>query len=120
MLKRTMTYNDYDDNERTEDFHFNLSKAEVLEMEMGVTGGMTQMLEKIMAEKDMKRIVEIFKDIVLRSYGIKSPDGKHFIKNKEISDAFSQTEAYSDLFMELALDAGAAAKFVSGIIPQNM
>ena len=118
MLKRTMTYTDYDGNERTEDLYFNLSRAEVLELEMGVSGGMTQMLNKIMAEKDMKRIVESFKDIVLRAYGVKSPDGKHFVKSKELTDAFSQTEAYSDLFMELAFDAEAAANFVNGIIPK--
>jgi hypothetical protein len=114
-----MTYVDFDGNERTEDFYFNLTKAEVMEMEMGTTGGMAQMLQKIVAEQDAKRIVEAFKEIVLKSYGEKSPDGKRFIKSKELSDAFSQTEAFSDLFIGLATDANAAAAFINGIVPQN-
>ena len=118
MLKKTMTYTDYDGNERTEDFYFNLTKAEVTEMEMSHTGGMVKLLEKIVAEKDSKRIVEIFKDLILRAYGEKSADGKRFIKNQELRDAFVQTEAYSDLFMELASNAEAATAFVNGIIPQ--
>ncbi len=117
MLKKTITYEDFDGNKRTEDFYFNLSKAEVLEMEMGVTGGMTQMLNKIVAAQDGKRIIETFKEIILKAYGEKSPDGKRFIKSEEIATAFSQTEAYSQLFMELATDADAAAKFVNGIVP---
>ena len=118
MLKKTITYTDYDGNERTEDFYFNLTKAEVAEMEMSYTGGMEKMLKKIVAEKDSKRIVEIFKDLILRSYGEKSADGKRFIKNQELRDAFAQTEAYSELFMELATDAEAAAAFVNGILPK--
>lgn len=117
MLKKTITYTDYDGNERTEDFYFNLTKAEVAEMEMSYTGGMEKMLRKIVAEKDSKRIVEIFKDLILRAYGEKSADGKRFIKNQELRDAFAQTEAYSVLFMELATDAEAAAAFVNGILP---
>jgi hypothetical protein len=115
-----MTYVDYDGNNRTEDFYFNLSKAEVMEMELGTTGGMQRMLEKIVAEKDSKRIIEIFKDIILRAYGEKSPDGKRFVKHPDLTAAFSQTEAYSDLFMELATNADAASKFINGIVPQNM
>jgi len=117
MLKKTITYEDYDGNKRTEDFYFNLSKAEVLEMEMGISGGMTQMLNRIIAEQDSERIIKTFKEIILKAYGEKSPDGKRFIKSEELSTAFSQTEAFSQLFMELATDADAAAKFVNGIIP---
>lgn len=120
MLKKTMTYVDYDGNNRTEDFYFNLSKAEVMEMELGTTGGMQKMLEKIVAEQDTKRIIEVFKDIILRAYGEKTPDGKRFIKSKDLTDSFAQTEAYSDLFMELATDADAASKFINGIVPQNI
>ena len=118
MLKKTITYTDYDGNERTEDFYFNLKKSEVMEMEMGTTGGMRKMLEKIVADQDSKRIIETFKDIILRAYGEKTADGKRFIKSQELADAFSQTEAYSELFMELATDADAAAVFINGIIPQ--
>lgn len=117
MLKKTITYEDYDGNKRTEDFYFNLSKAEILEMEMGVSGGMTQMLDRIIAEQDSEKIIKTFKEIILKAYGEKSPDGKRFIKSEELSTAFSQTEAFSQLFMELATDADAAAKFVNGIVP---
>ena len=119
MLKRTIKYTDYDGNERTEDFYFNLSKAEITEMEFGVSGGMTQMLKRIVAEQDNKKIVETFKEIILKAYGEKSPDGKRFIKTKELADNFSYTEAYVSLFIELSTDAEAAAAFINGVIPQS-
>lgn len=120
MLKKTITYKDYDGNERTEDFYFNLSKAELAEMEFSVDGGFVRMVEKIIAEKNMKRLAEIFKDLVLKAYGEKSPDGRRFIKNQELRDSFSQTEAYSILFIELASNAEAAAAFVNGIVPESV
>jgi len=119
MLKKTIKYTDFDGNERTEDFYFNLTKAEVLEMEMGVLGGLAQFLQKIVAEQDNTKIIEHFKSLILKAYGVKSPDGKRFMKNQEYTDAFVQTEAYSDLFMELATNADAAAAFVNGIVPQQ-
>lgn len=117
MLKKTITYKDYDNNTRTEDFYFNLSKAECMEMELSTTGGMQQMIERIISEKDNEKIVKIFKEIILKSYGQKSPDGKHFYKSPEISSEFAATEAYSELFMELATDADAAAKFIGAVLP---
>ena len=117
MLKKTITYTDYNGAERTEDFYFNLSKAEVMEMEMSTSGGIAEMITRIVAEQDAPAIIKIFKELVLKAYGQKSPDGKRFIKSEEMATAFSQTEAYSQLFMELATDADAAAKFVNGIIP---
>lgn len=120
MLKETRTYIDYNGNERTEDFYFNLSKAEIMEMEMSTAGGFAEMIQNIIAAQDGPAIIKIFKDLLLKSYGQKSADGKHFIKNDKIKEEFSQTEAYSDLFMELATDADKAAKFVNGIIPTNM
>lgn len=120
MLKKTITYKDYNDVERTEDFYFNLSKAEVMEMEMSTTGGLTAMVERIVAAKDAPAIIAVFKDLILKAYGEKSPDGKRFIKSPELSAAFSQTEAYSILFMELATDAKAGSDFVNGIVPGNM
>lgn len=117
MLKKTIKYVDYDNNEREEDFYFNLTSAEVTEMELSEKGGLVKTIHKIVAEKDGQRIVEIFKDLILRAYGEKSVDGKRFIKSKELREAFEQTEAYSQLFMSLAQDAGAAADFVNGIIP---
>lgn len=117
MLKKTVTYTDYDGNTRTEDFYFNLNKAEITEMELSTEGGMEKMLKRLIDTRDGKRIIETFKDIVLRAYGEKSPDGKRFIKTQELRDAFVQTEAYVNIFMELATDHDAAAAFVSGILP---
>lgn len=117
MLKLTRTYLDFNDLSRTEDFYFNLTQAEVTEMELSVDGGLVEMINRIVAAKDGKQIIALFKDIVLRAYGEKSPDGKRFIKTPEIRDAFAQTQAYSDLFMELATDAQKAAEFVNGIVP---
>ena len=120
MLKKTITYVDYNDSERTEDFYFNLSKAEIMEMEMSTSGGLAEMINRIVAAQDVPAIIKIFKDLILKAYGEKSPDGKKFVKSDAISTGFAQTEAYSQLFMELATDADAAAKFVNGIIPADM
>ena len=117
MLKKTFTYVDYNGVERTEDHYFNLSKAELMEMELSTTGGLAEMINKIVAAQDAPAIVKVFKDLVLKAYGQKSPDGRRFIKSKELADEFSQTEAYSQLFMELATDADAASRFVNGIVP---
>ena len=117
MLKKTITYTDYNGVERKEDFYFNLTKAEIMEMEMSISGGLTEMINRIVAAQDAPAIVKIFKELVLKAYGIKSPDGKRFIKSDEISTEFSQTEAYSQLFMKLATDADAASRFVNGIVP---
>lgn len=120
MLKKTIKYTDYNENEREEDFFFNLSKAEIMEMEMSTTGGLSEMIQNIVKTQDAPAIIKIFKDLVLKAYGVKSPDGKQFIKSEELSKAFSQTEAYSILFMELATDADAAAAFVNGIVPKDV
>ena len=118
MLKKTITYTDYDGNERSEDFYFYLSKAEVMEMEMSTAGGMSGMLKRIVAAQDTKLIVETFKSIIFKAYGEKSADGKRFVKSEELSKAFSETEAFSGLFMELVSDAGAAADFINAIVPK--
>ena len=120
MLKKPITYTDYNGVERTEDFYFNLSKAELMEMELGVTGGMTEMLNKIIAAKDAPSLMKTFKEMIMKSYGINSDDGKRLIKSEELSIAFTQTEAYSVLFMELITDDKAAADFVNGIIPNEI
>jgi len=120
MLKKTITYTDYNDNERTEDFYFNLSKAEVAEMELSVTGGLSDMIHKIIETRDIPEITKLFKKLILLSYGEKSSDGKRFIKSEELSTAFSQTEAYSQLFMELGSNDEAAAAFVNGIMPKDI
>lgn len=118
MLKKTITYIDYEDNERTEDFRFNLTEAEIAEMEMSAQGGMEKMIKRIVDARDSEKLVKLFKELILKAYGEISPDGKRFVKSKELSEAFSQTEAYSQLFMELATDADAASAFVNGIMPK--
>ena len=120
MLKKIITYTDYNGIERTEPFYFNLSKAELMEMELGVTGGMTEMLDKIIAAKDGPSLMKTFKEMIMKAYGVKSDDGKRLIKSEELSIAFTQTEAYSVLFMELITDDKAAADFVNGIIPNEI
>ena len=124
MLKKTITYTDYNGVERKEDFYFNLSKAEIMEMEMSTAGGLAEMINKVVATQDSVAIIKIFKDLVLKAYGEKSADGKRFIKidadGRKLANDFAQTEAYSILFMELATDADAAAKFVNGIIPADV
>ena len=117
MLKKTMTYTNYNGEEITEDFYFNLTKAEVMEMELTTQGGLVEKIERIVAAKDVAEIIAVFKEIILKAYGVKSPDGKRFIKNDELREAFAQTEAYSDLFMELATDAEKASEFINGIAP---
>ena len=112
MLKKTIAYTDYNGTTRKEDFYFNLTQAEVTELEVSVEGGLVEMINRIVAAQNGKVIIETFKDIILRAYGEKSPDGRRFIKNQEVRDAFAQTEAYSNLFMELATDAKAASEFV--------
>ena len=117
MLKETITFVDYNGVERTDDFYFNLTNAEVTEMEMSTSGGLAEMINRVVAAQDAPAIIKIFKDLILKAYGVKSPDGKRFIKSDEISTEFSQTEAYSQLFMKLATDADAASRFVNGIVP---
>lgn len=119
MLKKNIKYVDYDGNDRAEDFYFNLNKAEVIELQLGTVGGLTKTLEKIVQEKDTSRIIEYFKTIILKAYGEKSADGRRFIKSQELRDAFEQTEAYSELFMELASDAKMAAEFINGVLPKE-
>lgn len=121
MLKKTITYTDYNGVELTEDFYFNLSKVEAIELEVGIPGGLTEMIQNIVAANDNPSIIKIFKEFILKAYGVKSPDGKRFMKTDEngrpLADKFKETEAYSELFMELATNADEASKFINGIIP---
>ena len=120
MFKKTITYTDYNDVERTETFYFNFTKAEVLEMELGTVGGLSAMIQGIIDAKDTPALIKVFKELVLKAYGEKSADGKRFVKSPELSEAFSQTEAYSDIFMELATDDVAAAKFIKEVTPPGL
>ena len=120
MITKTIKYTDYNGVEREEDFRFNLSKAELVEMEMGVDGGLTSFINKVIKAKDSTSLVKLFKDLVLKAYGVKTEDGKRFMKSEEIAREFSETEAYSQLFMELAFDDKAAIEFIEGIIPSDI
>lgn len=124
MLKKTFEYEDYNGLKRKEDHYFNLNKAEIMEMELGTTGGLAEMIQRVVNAQDTPSIVKIFKDLILKAYGEKSADGRRFIKvdpdGHRLADDFAQTEAYSMLFMELATDADAAAAFINGIIPSDV
>ena len=124
MLVKNIKYTDYNGVEREEPFLFNLSKAELMEMELETTGGLAEMIKNIVRTKDTPKIVQIFKRIILKAYGEKSADGKRFIKvdanGNPLSTEFSQTEAYSVLFMELATNSDEAAKFIKGIVPADI
>lgn len=120
MLKKTITYVDYNDEERTEDLYFNLTKAELMEMELGTTGGMGEMIKRIIDAKDTPAIAKIFKDIILKSYGVKSPDGKRFIKNDTLREEFEQSPAYSEMIVSLFTDTKAASDFMNAIVPADI
>lgn len=113
-------YTDFEGNERVEDFFFHLSQAELTMMQMSEVGGLEKKLERIIKAQDAPKIMETFRDIIRRSYGVKSPDGRRFIKSDALSDEFEQTEAYSDLFMMLCTNADEAGKFVKGILPKKI
>lgn len=120
MLKKTITYTDYDGVERTEDFYFNFTEAELMEWQLVTNGGLTSYVQKIVDAKDQPRLITLFKELLLKAYGIKSDDGRRFIKSDEISEEFSQNPAYSILYMELVTNDKVAADFVNGIIPAKL
>lgn len=120
MLKKRIKYVDFDGNKREEDFFFHLMESEIAEMELSTAGGFTESIQRIIQSQDVPEIIRQFKTIILKSYGVKSPDGKRFIKNDALSEEFSQTNAYSKLFMELATDDEAASAFINGIVPEEL
>ena len=120
MYKKTITFNDLDGNKLTEDFWFHLSKAKILEMELSTTGGLEASMKELIKKRDGANIMSTFKDLILMSYGERSLDGKRFLQSKEISEAFEQTDAYSELFTELVTNDEAAAEFFNGILPADV
>lgn len=118
MLKKTITYIDYNDEERTEDFFFNLNESELAEMQLTTEGGFKEKLERIVHAKDQAAIIKAFKEVILAAYGEKSDDGRKFCKSKEISEGFAATPAYNILFMELATNEEKASAFINAIIPK--
>lgn len=120
MIKKTITYVDYNDVEHTEDFYFNFNKAELIEMETSVDGGLSALADKIVKANNVPELTKLFKKLVLDAYGVKSADGKRFIKSKELREEFEQTEAYSQLYMELVTNTEAAVNFFNGVLPKGL
>ena len=120
MVVKKIKYTDFNGVEREEEFMFNLTEAEITEMELTTDGGLSDSIKKIISAQDTPQIIETFKMLLLKSYGEKSADGRRFIKSDELSKEFTQTNAYSQLFMELAYDDNAAIAFINGIIPESM
>ena len=125
MLKKAITYVDYNGSERTEDFYFNLNQGEVLDWEMSISGGLSEWIKKVSNTQDHPALVDLFKKLITKSYGEKSTDGKRFMKvdpvtGRPLYEAFCETEAFSQLYIELATNADKAAEFVKGILPADM
>ena len=116
MVIKEITYTDYDGNERTEKFYFNLRKDEIVKMELGVEGGLTNKINKIIEARDTTKILPIFEDFILKSFGVKSDDGKRFVKKPELAEEFTQTNAYSQMFMEFVTNPDEFAKFINGLV----
>jgi hypothetical protein len=120
VLKRDITYEDFDGEKVTETFYFNLTKTELLELQIDYPGGLEAAIRAIIKAEDIKSLVGLFKDIVLLSYGIRSEDGKRFIKSDKVREEFTQTAAYDELFMDLATNEDSAAAFIMGVVPKGM
>ncbi len=121
MLKKTMTTVDFGGTERTEDYYFNLTKAEIMEMQLCTDGGFVETVKKIVEAKNQLELTRLFKKIICASYGVLSPDGRKFVKNQQVLDDFMATQAYSDLYIELLSGDGKAAEdFVNGILPKDL
>lgn len=120
MLAKIIKWEDFHGNPREETFYFNLSKAEMIEWELSLDGGLAKYIEKIIAEQSGPELITLFQDIIGKTFGEKTPDGKRFVKNAQALQEFKETEAYSILFTELAYNAEQAAIFVNGVLPQNM
>lgn len=120
MLKRDITYTDYNDEKVTDTFYFNITKSEVIELEVGHKGGLEEFIKKVIRTEDHQGLIAEFKRIILLAYGERSDDGKRFIKTQELKNEFAQTAAFDALFMELATSDGAAADFIKGVLPSDM
>lgn len=118
MIKWPITYTDYNDETHTEDFYFNLSKAELMEMDLEANGAFSSYLKRIVEEKDGKQMAKVFKDIIYKAYGRRSDDGRRFVKSDEYVADFVSCGAYSELFMQLVSDSEACDRFVTGIMPK--
>ena len=120
MIKKTVTYTDYNGEQRTETFYFHYTEAEILDMEMSEEGSFADRIQRIIDAKDKTALMKLIKKFVIDEYGVKSEDGKRFMKNDELKTAFLECPAYSDIFMEMVTNDEIAAEFVNGVIPSTM
>lgn len=120
MLAKTFTFTDYNGVKRTETHYFNLTKAEIIELEYSTSGGLVELLKRISESEDNTKMVPFIKTFIKKCYGAKSPDGRQLVKNEETWDSFAQTDMYSDLFMEMVTDPKAAYEFILGVMPQGL
>ncbi len=120
MHKRIIKYEDFNGEQREEHFYFNLSKSEVTKMELSTEGGLKEKVESLVRSRNGEEIMKILEGIILGSYGVKSPDGRNFMKSQQISDDFKSTPAYDILFFELVTDAEKSAAFIQAILPKDM
>lgn len=120
MLAKKIKYTDYNGVEREEVFYFNITKAELMTQNLMTPGGLETKLKRIINSKNVPELTKYIQDIIKDSYGVKSDDGVRFIKSKELSEMFMQTEAYSVLFMEMVTDNKKASDFVNGILPKDL
>jgi len=122
MYKEEITYVDYDNVERTETFYFNFTKSELTEFETSIPGGMANRLATINAAKDMPEMMKFFKQIIMKSYGEKSPDGRRLMKgeNDELAKAFAETPAYDILFQKIFMSDGYMVEFLTNIMPPDI
>lgn len=118
MLKRPIKYTDFNGKEVIEDFYFNLTQTELIELGLNETDTLTKAVASFEAG-NASGVVNEFKKIILAAYGVKSPDGRRFIKTAELREEFSQTAAYSALFMDIAIRDGAVDEFLQGVFPTD-
>lgn len=120
MIKKTVTYTDYNGKERTEDFYFDLSEDRIIELSFSKDGGIEEFIQRIIQEKDQQEMIKLFRDFLELTYGEKSDDGKYFVQNEQVFAKFKATKAYSKIFMELAFNSDAAAEFINKVIPAEI
>lgn len=120
MIKKTVTYKDLNGKERTETFYFHYFESEIMDMEMSEEGGLAERIQRIIDAKDQASLLKVIKKFVVDAYGIKSDDGRRFIKSQEVKDAFVECPAYSKIYMELLTNDELAAEFVNKVVPEDM
>ena len=120
MLKKTVTYENFNGEQVTKDLYFNLTKKELIDLQVSKDGGLDAYIKKITEEEDKKAMIQLLDSIILAAYGQKSEDGERFIKNKELIDAFVSSMAYDTLIDELFTVEGASLQFMMGLLPKDI